>query len=718
MDKSVSFLEDENMTAKKRALFLLVFSIIIFGALGLFSHLTIAYAQEADVQTQTEGALQIEVDEARLESEPLYARTATTDQIKTYLTVKSADGQTYQADEYILSGTILAGDCEFTVSLNEDQSAIGTVTVYITPQQPEKLEIEFIAENISSTATSQQLLNSMYISGTVTFNDIAAPVDIFDYRQYITIEDVDLRPDASSGITQGQTYTKDVDFTFSMNGKDVSVAVPVTIRAERIMGLRVQLTGTNQFEAGQQLTSSEISVAVMYDDWAQLTLTEGEYEIIYDSSGNYTDRLEFGDTSVTIRYTEGGQVAEAELGGLRVTEQPIDGPSLVSSVSPEYNGQVKEYVFSVFNEQQMKYTLSGGATAEIKGTTLVVSATDARKYTVRFETKEGFCWSNDFLPNGAHPVHEDPYDEESDIIAFEYTIEITKATLQSATFEIAEAWTYLDAVKAPGSGSVTVFNRRGETVDLTAEGATVTYTYVNAEGTPAYSSNVLPKEAGTYIVTVSVTDLKNYSDLTDSGMMTFTISPRKVALPTLKNASFTYNASSQRPEVIDNYTFEAAVNAYTANNAVQVNAGTYNVTFRLTSTRNYVWENGTTKDYFIEWKINAAKNKLENISIENWTYDPVNPGQQNRPTATFTFMKGSLAPTYYYSYRAFGSDNYTVIENINEWQWPAGEYRVWASYPADDSEYNNFYAYDANEADGDKYTFIVDRFSLAKHHKY
>ena len=712
--KAVSFLEDVNMTAKKRALFLLVFSIIIFGALWLFSHLTIAHAQEADVQTQTDGALQIEVDEARLESEPLYARTATTDQIKTYLTVKSADGQIYQADEYILSGTILAGDCEFTVSLNDDQSTSGTVTVYITPQQPEKLEIEFIAENISSTATSQQLLNSMYISGTVTFNDIAAPVDIFDYRQYITIEDVDLRPDAGSGIMEGQTYTKDVDFTFSMNGKDMSVAVPVTIRAEGIMGLRVQLTGTNQFEAGQQLTSSAISVAVIYNDWAQLALTEGEYEIIYDSSGNYTDRLEFGDTSVTIRYTEGGQVAEAELGGLRVTERPIDGPSLVSSVSPEYDGQVKEYVFSVFNEQQMKYTLSEGATAEIKGTTLVVSATDARKYTVRFETTEGFCWSDEFLPNGAHPVYEDPDDEESAIIAFEYTIEITKAALQSAAFEIDDAWTYLDTVNAPDSTSVTVLNRRGETVNLTAEGATVTYTYVNAEGTPAYSSNVLPEEAGTYIVTVSVTDLKNYNDLTDSGMMTFTISPRKVALPTLKSTSLTYNASSQRPEVIDNYTFEAAVNAYTANNAVQVNAGTYNVTFRLTSTRNYVWEDGTTKDYFIEWKINAAKNKLENISIENWTYDPVNPGQQNRPTATFTYMKGSLAPTYYYSYRAFGSDNYTVIENINEWQWSAGEYRVWASYPADDSKYNNFYAYDANEADGDKYTFIVDRFSLAK----
>lgn len=51
---------------------------------------------------------------------------------------------------------------------------------------------------------------------------------------------------------------------------------------------------------------------------------------------------------------------------------------------------------------------------------------------------------------------------------------------------------------------------------------------------------------------------------------------------------------------------------------------------------------------------------------------------------------------------------------MGEWQWPAGEYKVWASYPADKSGHNNFHAYAANEEDGEKYTFTVQRFSLTK----
>lgn len=92
------------------------------------------FAQAPVTRAQAAEGLTVTVDEERLESEPLYARTASTDQIKTYLTVQSADGLTkYRPEEYNLSGTILAGNCEFTVSLRETPSVTGTVTVYITP---------------------------------------------------------------------------------------------------------------------------------------------------------------------------------------------------------------------------------------------------------------------------------------------------------------------------------------------------------------------------------------------------------------------------------------------------------------------------------------------------------------------------------------------------------------------------------------------------------
>ena len=691
------------------------------------------FAQAPVTRAQAAEGLTVTVDEERLESEPLYARTATTDQIKTYLTVQSADGLTkYQPEQYNLSGTILAGDCEFTVSLRETPSVTGTVTVYITPQQPKELVINFVGDAISSTASSQDLKRSSYISGYVRFNDAATESDtedIFEYSNYLTVEDVDLRPlgEAYANVNAGQIFHVDVDFTFAMNGGEKTVTLSVPVKAAKISSISAEITGEDRFEALQPLPSESLTVAVFYTGvMMPRVLSPGEYEIVYiDEPGveDRTDVLEYGDTYVQIVYREGAQEVEPfTLRGFTVTAAPVDAPSLISSVDSEYSGQEKSYVFSVFNELAMTCTVTeedeeDEATTEVVGNTIVVSATNAGKYTVRFETLEGFYWRSSFIPNGAVPVREDPSDEESAIIAFEYTIEITKASLQSASFEISGGWTYLDTVAAPGKESVTVLNRRGETVNLDTEGATVTYTYVNADGTPAYNSGTLPTEAGTYTVSVSVTNLNNYTDLTGAGTKTFTISPRSVELPTLQKdtASVPYDGGEQQPTVNHNYSFtgDSWQNAYRVTNDPEVNAGNYNVTFTLTNTRNYVWENGTTEVYTLAWEITTADNVLEDIEISDWTFDPAHPGQTNEPTATFKFTNVDVNPTYYYSYKAFGETEYKPFFPVDG-QWPAGEYKVWASYPADKSGHNNFHAYAANEADGEKYTFTVQRFSLTK----
>ena len=689
------------------------------------------FAQAPVTRAQAAEGLTVTVDEERLESEPLYARTATTDQIKTYLTVQSADGLTkYQPEEYNLSGTILAGNCEFTVSLRETPSVTGTVTVYITPQQPKELVINFVGDAISSTASSQDLKRSSYISGYVRFNDAATESDtedIFEYSNYLTVEDVDLRPlgEAYANVNAGEIFHVDVDFTFAMNGGEKTVTLSVPVKAAKISSISAEITGEDRFEALQPLPSESLTVAVFYTGvMMPRVLSPGEYEIVYiDEPGveDRTDVLEYGDTYVQIVYREGAQEVEPfTLRGFTVTAAPVDAPSLISSVDSEYSGQEKSYVFSVFNELAMTCTVTeedeeDEATTEVVGNTIVVSATNAGKYTVRFETLEGFYWRSSFIPNGAVPVREDPSDEESAIIAFEYTIEITKASLQSASFEISGGWTYLDTVAAPGKESVTVLNRRGETVNLDTEGATVTYTYKNAEGTPSYNSGTLPTEAGTYTVTVSVSGLKNYAPVTDADEHTFTISPRSVELPTLQEdtASVSYDGGEQQPTVNHNYSFtgDSWQNAYRVTNDPEVNAGNYEVTFELTNPRNYVWAeefNGS-----LAWEITTANNVLEDIEISGWTFDPAHPGQTNEPTATFKFTNVDVNPTYYYSYKAFGETEYKPFSPVDG-QWPAGEYKVWASYPADKSGHNNFNAYAANEEDGEKYTFTVKRFSLTK----
>ena len=698
------------------------------------------FAQAPVTRAQAAEGLTVTVDEERLESEPLYARTATTDQIKTYLTVQSADGLTkYQPEEYNLSGTILAGACEFTVSLRETPSVTGTVTVYITPQQPKELVINFVGDAISSTASSQDLKRSSYISGYVRFNDAATESDtedIFEYSNYLTVEDVDLRPlgEAYANVNAGQIFHVDVDFTFAMNGGEKTVTLSVPVKAAKISSISAEITGEDRFEALQPLPSESLTVAVFYTGvMMPRVLSPGEYEIVYiDEPGveDRTDVLEYGDTYVQIVYREGAQEVEPfTLRGFTVTAAPVDAPSLISSVDSEYSGQEKSYVFSVFNELAMTCTVTeedeeDEATTEVVGNTIVVSATNAGKYTVRFETLEGFYWRSSFIPNGAVPVREDPSDEESAIIAFEYTIEITKASLQSASFEISGGWTYLDTVAAPGKESVTVLNRRGETVNLDTEGATVTYTYVNADGTPAYNSGTLPTKAGTYTVSVSVTNLNNYTDLTGAGTKTFTISPRAVELPTLEEGtdSVPYTGQGQSPTVIDNYKFEAASKAYTTNNPLRVNAGNYGVTFELTSTRNYVWENGTTEVYILDWKITTADNEQRSISAKGWTYVPNLPDmQQNKPSATFRFTNKGVSPEFVYEYKGWEGDttyaDYIDITSLikeGKWDWRSGYYRVFATYQQDteNAEIPNFNAFE--KGDGASAKFIVSRMKIGK----
>ena len=696
------------------------------------------FAQAPVTRAQAAEGLTVTVDEERLESEPLYARTATTDQIKTYLTVQSADGLTkYRPEEYNLSGTILAGNCEFTVSLRETPSVTGTVTVYITPQQPKELVINFVGDAISSTASSQDLKRSSYISGYVRFNDAATESDtedIFEYSNYLTVEDVDLRPlgEAYANVNAGQIFHVDVDFTFAMNGGEKTVTLSVPVKAAKISSISAEITGEDRFEALQPLPSESLTVAVFYTGvMMPRVLSPGEYEIVYiDEPGveDRTDVLEYGDTYVQIVYREGAQEVEPfTLRGFTVTAAPVDAPSLISSVDSEYSGQEKSYVFSVFNELAMTCTVTeedeeDEATTEVVGNTIVVSATNAGKYTVRFETLEGFYWRSSFIPNGAVPVREDPSDEESAIIAFEYTIEITKASLQSASFEISGGWTYLDTVAAPGKESVTVLNRRGETVDLNTEGATVTYTYVNADGTPAYNSSTLPTEAGTYTVSVSVTNLNNYTDLTGAGTKTFTISPRSVELPMLQKdtASVPYDGGEQRPTVIDNYKFEAASNAYTTNNPLRVNAGVHNVTFTLTNTRNYVWAeefNGS-----LAWEITTADNVQLSISAKGWKYVPNQADmQQEKPSATFRFTNKGVSPEFVYEYKGWEGDatyaDYTDITSLikeGKWDWRSGYYRVFATYQQDteNAEIPNFNAFE--KGDGASADFIVSRMEIGK----
>ena len=682
------------------------------------------FAQAPVTRAQAAGSLTVVWD-----GETLYT-SATDDLIKSHLTVMNGD-TLLEASEYSISVTKTAGEeQELTAILNSDNNVRGTTMITFTAITPVGLKVSAVpGATIYSTYTGAQLRTPAYITGYVYFSDAPeTPVPLTQYMSSnVSIDNVDLRPD-NENVEAGGTYTKKIKVSFTMNGETEDAELDITVTAATLRGLDIycsdyMFTALTKVEELLVEEPGRLTVTARYNTGTRV-LEPGEYSFIYETGddGIYSDRLEFGDTSFTIQYNEGAQSTDETLYGIYVSAAPIAGPEMTSSGILVYNGRAQNRTFSGYDVTAMNYKLSDNLAdteAIISNGRISVPATDVGTYSITFTLNEGYAWITSPLPSGAK-VEWEGAENESAIISFTYTWQITQATLTGVSFDIEKEWTYKDTGKEPTG--LTLTSAIEGTVST--DGATVTYTYKNAEGTPSYNSGTLPTEAGTYTVTVSVSGLKNYAPVTDADEHTFTISPRKVELPTLQEgtASVPYTGQGQSPTVEHHYSFtgDSWQNAYRVTNDPEVNAGDHKVTFTLTNPRNYVWENGTTEVYILDWKITTADNEQLSISAEGWTYIPNQEDmQKNKPSATFRFTNKGVSPEFVYEYKGWEGDttyaDYTNITSLikeGKWDWRSGYYRVFATYREDkeNSVVPNFKAFE--KGDGASAEFIVSRMEI------
>ena len=472
------------------------------------------FAQAPVTRAQAAGSLTVEWD-----GETLYAG-ASYDDIKPHLTVTSDDGSIrYTAEEYTIQGSTAEGEQTLEVYLNTDPNTRGEVTITFSPVIPVGLNVS-IAEGsqIYSSYSAETL--PMFVTGTVTFSNSSTPVAIEQYYDYISVEDVDLRPDKDSDIIAGGTYEKQIYVSFSMNGTKITTQDPITIEviADELTSINVSCPN-RVFDALSGVPSGRLTVTANYAYGGSRTLAEGEYEIDYL---NAEDHFVYGDTSFDVVYKEGAQSAKATVRPITVRAYPIAAPRPDIQGNVIYTANAQSRTFSVFNSDAMEYELTGtGISARVSGESLVISATEVGEYSVRFTVKEGYAWIKDPLPSGADVEWSGPPGgTNSTITSFTYTWQITKATLTGVSFDIEEKWTYKDTGKGPTGLTLTSAIESS----VSAEGATVTYTYESTDSY-GYSDTKLPTNAGAYHVRVTVSNLKNYQDIT-SGWTDFTISPR------------------------------------------------------------------------------------------------------------------------------------------------------------------------------------------------
>ena len=204
-----------------------------------------------------------------------------------------------------------------------------------------------------------------------------------------------------------------------------------------------------------------------------------------------------------------------------------------------------------------------------------------------------------------------------------------------------------------------------------------------------YISGNVQTGAGSYTVTVTLRDTRNYewADGSSGGLeFTFTIGRQKVTAPAVPAGQWTYDGSAKSVTLenfssnimgvysMDGLSLEVA--GVTGVRFVTTDAGTYEIVISLKDTKNYEWADGTDGNVTLEWRIDRAENSWKTGPyIAGWIYGntpsrPSGAAAFGRVTYTYYTEEGqpvtpsvyTSAGKYYVIASVAGNDNYSGLE--------------------------------------------------------
>lgn len=214
---------------------------------------------------------------------------------------------------------------------------------------------------------------------------------------------------------------------------------------------------------------------------------------------------------------------------------------------------------------------------------------------------------------------------------------IAYLTVNKATPTLSVSITGWDYLQYNGSVNSPVPNYG--TVQNT-DGVTVRYVYKqgNTELTLDEMKNA---EVGTYTVT-AILDASDNFTYKASEPFTFYITQQKVAVPEIKNA--TYTGAPLDVVVKDAYVND--VGLYTLAPETKTEAGTHDITVTLKNTKNYAWTDGTTESKTVTFTIEKAE-VTATISLTDTMGDALTYTTNTKQVAVaFTLNSSATEPTY------------------------------------------------------------------------
>ena len=203
------------------------------------------------------------------------------------------------------------------------------------------------------------------------------------------------------------------------------------------------------------------------------------------------------------------------------------------------------------------------------------------------------------------------------------------------------------------------------------------YTYDGTTKTPGWNNfdELYMKKGGTYSTanggihsaTVSLLDPDRYiwnDNTTGDKSLSWTISPKAVAIPTLSGKSKTYTGTEQSPTTS---TFDSN-EIKQSGTASAIKPGTYTVTWTLTNTSNYIWSDKTSTAKSDTWTISVKTVSIPTLSNTSKTYN----GSSQNPTIS-SFSSDEIAQNGTTS--AINAGTYTItwtLKDTSNYKWADG----------------------------------------------
>lgn len=514
----------------------------------------------------------------------------------------------------------------------------------------------------NGTPVEEFMVTHVAQSGTYYFYVVAKTSDGIEcYERKTFAFTVDINT-AANKVTQEYLWSN-LEYGVTADDKNIT---PIGVRFGS-----AELAGFYQGEELVAATETEFKQKI-----AARSIGAGDYTVRFTVAGSlYDGAYDYGDAdgdtfectvkvakyTVTLVWSGGNSLmysGSEQLNTLQISDSRIEGEHWMANAFTTYFAYV---------------TNAGGGSLSYAATGYPqITATQAGAYsiTLRLTDAENYRWAD--MEDGTEKT---------------FTFNIS-AEANSITVTIRDGgWTYGDT---DGLAQEAIIGVESSAEDLfisftvTAPG---TYVYLFESTDGEYRSSTVPTDAGEYSVTVTVLATTSYGEASDT--KTFTIAPKKIAVPYFENSSTDYNGLEQKNRVVSYQSGITWISGLTIGTdsegiyAVATNAGDYTGTLTIINA-NYVWndETGGTDEREIVWTIAKGVPQFDGtltLANNSWTYGEEKTASPSGVTAGFAGNAGVLSVVYKYFRDA------QLVQECDVIPTDAGTYYV-AAYVAGDGK--------------------------------